>query len=64
MYPVPTMPSERIQRRIDRLLDQAEEAADQRDWRVVIECVRTVLSIDDKNADAHALLTMAEAGLG
>jgi len=58
------MPSERIQRRIDRLLDQAEEAADLRDWRVVIECVRTVLSIDDKNEDAHALLTMAEAGLG
>lgn len=26
------MPSERIQRRINRLLDQAEEAADRRDW--------------------------------
>ncbi len=58
------MPSDRIQRRIDRLLDQAEEAADQRDWRVVIECVRTVLSIDADNADARALMTMAEAGLG
>ena len=38
------MPSERIQRRIDRLLDQAEEAADRRDWSEVRELAREALS--------------------
>lgn len=31
------MRSERLQRRIDRLLDQAEEAADQQDWERVAQ---------------------------
>ena len=34
-----TMPSERAQRRIERLLDQAEDAAETRDWRGVLESV-------------------------
>ena len=33
------MPSDRIQRRIDTLLDQAEAAADNRDWEAVAQSV-------------------------
>ena len=40
------MPGERVQRRIDRLLDQAEEAADSADWNKVLEFVAGVLSAD------------------
>ena len=38
------MASERIQRRIDRLLDQAEEAMDQMDWTSVRDCAQAVLA--------------------
>lgn len=55
------MTSERMQRRIDRLLDDAEEAADQHDWDRVLECVRGVLAVDPENQDAVSLRTMAEA---
>ena len=55
------MPSERVQRRIDRLLDQAEDAADQRDWVAVLESVRAVLSADPENEDALTFRGMAEA---
>ncbi len=58
------MPTERVQRRIDRLLDQAEEAADQRVWDVVRESAEMVLSIDPQNADATTFLTMVEASHG
>ncbi len=54
-----TMPSERVQRRIDKLLDQAEEAADSRDWTAVIESVAGVLVLDSENADALLLEEMA-----
>ena len=63
-YHAPIMLSERVQRRIDRLLDQAEEAADQRDWQAVLESVRGVISVDPDNEDAASLGTIAEAALG
>jgi tetratricopeptide (TPR) repeat protein len=55
------MLTKRVQRRIDRLLDQAEEAADRRDWNVVQESAQMVLSIDPENSDAATLITMVQA---
>ena len=49
-----------MQRRIERLLDQAEEAADHRDWGRVAESVQMVLSVDPENADALAFQVMLE----
>ncbi|NQW15975.1 MAG: hypothetical protein HQ478_00665 [Chloroflexi bacterium] len=37
------MPSERVQRRIDTLLDQAEEAAEARDWASAGDAADAVL---------------------
>jgi serine/threonine protein kinase len=56
--------SERIQRRIERLLDQAETAADERHWQDVQSLAREVLSLDESNADAEALLQSATRMLG
>ena len=39
------MATERIQRRIERLLDQVEEAADQEGWDVVRRLSRQVLEL-------------------
>ena len=50
-----------MQRRVDCLLDDAEEAADRHDWTKVLECVRGVLSVDPGNQDELSLQTMAEA---
>ena len=57
------MPSERLQRRIDRLLDQAEEAGDRRDWSEVQVLAREVVLLDESNADAASLLRVAEGML-
>ncbi|MCH7593260.1 MAG: protein kinase, partial [Chloroflexi bacterium] len=54
------MTSERVQRRIDGLLDQAESAADRLDWEQVAQCVRMVLRIEPDNADALVFQTMLE----
>jgi len=58
------MPSERIQRRIDRLLDEAEEAADAHDWQLVRELSQRALALDKKNDDARSMLAMAAEELG
>ena len=58
------MPSERIQRQIDGLLDDAEAAVAKRDWPSVRGLARRVLAIDGENDDARALLAMAEADDG
>ena len=55
------MPSERIQRRIDAFLDEAEEAAARQDWAAVAGASRAVLAIDATNEDATAFLQMALA---
>ena len=54
------MVSERLQRRIDRLLDQIEVSADDQDWRRVVELAEEVLGLDPGNADASAFLSAAE----
>lgn len=58
------MVSERIQRRIERLLDQAEEAADKEDWLQSAARAREALALDGESRDAQALLTAAEKMLG
>ena len=51
------MPSERIQRRIDSYVDQADEAAARFDWEEVRR--QAALSLDPENADALAFLAAA-----
>ena len=57
------MASDRFQRRIDRLLDQVEEAADQRNWQNVHQLAQDVLVLDPSNADATNFLAAAERAL-
>ncbi len=56
------MPSERLQRRMDSLLAQADEAIEKLDWRLVRERAQAVLAIDPENADALAYIATAERG--
>jgi tetratricopeptide (TPR) repeat protein len=56
------MASERVQRQIDRLLDEAEAAFDANDWATVAERARKVLLLDEQNEDAATFLAAAEAG--
>jgi len=48
------MPSERIQRQVDRLLDEAEQAVGERDWALVRERAEGMLELEQDNADARA----------
>lgn len=57
------MVSERIQRRIDRLLEEADEAVAQRNWLAVLGCAQTVLSLDPENPDALIYLAAAQRGV-
>ena len=57
------MASERIQRRIERLLDQVEEAADGQEWWRVQELCEEVLGLDANNSEAPAFLSAAERRL-
>ena len=57
------MPSERIQRRIDALLDEADMAVTAGAWSSVAEKARAVLAIEDGNEDALAFMAMAEANI-
>ena len=62
-YHSPIMASDRFQRRIDRQMDQIEEAADQRDWQGVRELSNDVLLADAGNSDAQNFLALAERAL-
>ena len=57
------MASERIQRQIDRLLDEAEEAITSQDWTTVGDRARSVLRLDPGNQDALFYLAAAERDL-
>ena len=46
------MASERVQRQIDRLLDEAEDALAQFDWEAVRRRAEAVLALDPENTDA------------
>ena len=58
------MPSERVQRQIDRLLEEAEEAVVQRNWTAVLECAQDILALDPENSDASSFLAAAQRRLG
>ena len=47
------MPTERIQRRIDALLDEADVSVTGGEWASVAEKARAVLAIDEANADGR-----------
>jgi hypothetical protein len=58
------MASERIQRRIERLLDQIDTAEASGDWQQVFDLARDVLDIDHENGEALAYRQSAERRLG
>jgi hypothetical protein len=55
------MATERVQRQIDRLLDEAEEAIAHEDWALVASRARAALRLDPDNADAGEYLRAAES---
>ena len=57
------MASERTQRRIDRLLDQIEDATDKRQWEQVQELAEDLLAFAPDNADARTFLDAAQRRL-
>ena len=58
------MGSERVQRQIDRLLDEAEKAFEQREWIVVRDDAQDVLGLDPANQEALTFLNVAQRALG
>lgn len=58
------MPSERVQRQIDGLLDEAEDALKALKWDIVKERALAVVALDDGNQDAQVYLKAANARLG
>ncbi len=58
------MASERIQCQIDRLLNEAEEAASELNWAVVRDRATAVLAYESESHDALAHSAAAERALG
>ena len=58
------MASERIQRRLDRLLDRIEEAADRLDWPEVRELSKAVLAYEPEHQDALSFIAAADRAQG
>ena len=58
------MASERVQRQIDRLLDEAEQAISRYDWNAVRRAADAVLAIAPGNNDATTFLAAAGRALG
>src|SRR6266545_3514638 len=50
------MPSERVQRHIDRLLDEIDACQSRGEWSVVREKAHEILDLDPENEDAAAFL--------
>ncbi len=57
------MASDRIQRRIEHLLDEADEAFAERNWVVVRDNAQDVLLLDAENREAQTFLAAAEQAL-
>ena len=53
------MLSERLQRQVDRLLDEADSALANSEWARVRECAENVLALDPENADARSYVAAA-----
>ena len=58
------MASDRRRLRIERLLDEAEDAVGRYDWDAVRQAAQAVLAFDPENGEALDLLTGAERALG
>ena len=58
------MASDRIKQQVERLLDNLEEAVEQRDWQLVRQLAEDVLVLDPDNVDAPPYLSAAERALG
>jgi cytochrome c-type biogenesis protein CcmH/NrfG len=54
------MATEQIQRRIERLLYQIEEAMDRLDWASVRDHAQALLRLDPENIDALAYLAATD----
>ena len=63
-YYFPIIASERIRRRIEILLDEADEAVSLSDWAVVRDRAQNVLRLDPENHDALAYLAAADRDAG
>ena len=57
------MPTERIQRQIDRLLDEAEEAVARSDWTLARDRAQNVVALDPENDDALSYIHAADRAL-
>jgi len=57
------MPSERVQRQIEDLLNEAEAAIKAREWARVRDRASAVVALDEENEDALAYLEAAETNL-
>ena len=57
------MASERFQRRIERLLDEADEAIAKYDWAALRQAAEAVLAIDPNNSDGLTFLATVERAL-
>ena len=57
------MVSERLQRRIYRILEQLEDAADRLDWPAVQQGALDLLVFDPENEDAKNFLAAAQRAL-
>lgn len=55
------MASERLLRRLERLVDESEEAITQLDWAVVQARTQVVLAINSENRDGSDFLATAPA---
>lgn len=58
------MATERLQRRIEKLLDEAEEAVSDLNWSLVRDRAQAVLGLDLDNADGLTLRAVAKRELG
>ena len=58
------MASERIQRRMELLLDEADQALADGNWPVVRDCSQKVLALDPDNSDALTFLAAAQRAQG
>ena len=58
------MASERIQHRIERFLDEADEAVARYDWESVSQASRAVLALDPENQDAITFLAAVDRASG
>ena len=58
------MTNERVQRRVERLLDQIDAAEAAADWHLVENLAKDILDLDEKNQEALAYQRAAERRLG